>query len=90
MENGEALLHAAFVTWSASTSKATYTDAPDFAATYATTGRYRNVLASPEVDEAIKRALLPTFERLVSDIIQREGCWRIPTLMGAFVCREPY
>lgn len=66
-----------------------YTQADDFIALYKTTGRYQNIIKAPDVDDTLKRSLLPTFERLVAGLIYREGSLRAPLLMGAFVCSGP-
>jgi ubiquinone/menaquinone biosynthesis C-methylase UbiE len=91
MENGDLYLSQVFrqVQRFYFEDETTYNDVKDFAALYQTTGRYRNVLADPQIDAGIKQALLPTFERLARESVDSEGVLRAPTLMGAFVCTEP-
>lgn len=91
MENGQDALQTAFgqVERFYFEDTTTYTNADDFVAIYATTGRYRNTLAAPGVSEDVKQQLLPTYAQLVRRVFEREGILRIPKLMGAFRCTQP-
>jgi len=64
--------------------------AAEMRATYETIGRYRNLLSRDDISEQAKRELPQVVEQLAQDIIDRDGVLRSPTLMGAFVCREPF
>lgn len=66
-----------------------YSDAGEFTQTYLTIGRYRAVLARPDVAEADKVALPQVFCELAKGIAQPDGTIHIPGLMGAFVCTKP-
>jgi len=66
-----------------------YPRVDDFVAQYRNIGRYRNFIARADIAQKVKDKLPRVFKELAQAEVDQEGELRVPSLMGAFVCREP-
>ena len=64
-------------------------DVAEIRAIYETIGRYRNLRTRHDISENTWRKLPETVQEIAQRIIDRDGVLHSPTLMGAFVCRDP-
>ena len=91
MENGYGLLNR----WFRDVDQVYFEDetlhhsADEFLASYKTIGRYRNLLARPDVSRAAKNRLPLLVRQQAEETIRACGLLRSPVRMGAFVCSEP-
>lgn len=92
LDNGAAILGNSFgqVERHEFVDEEIHPSAEAFTQSYLTIGRYRSLVARPDVAEEAKAALPRIFCELAAQLADDQGAIHTPVVMGAFVCTKPH
>jgi hypothetical protein len=91
LDNGAAILGNSFgqIERHEFVDKQIYPSAETFTQSYLTIGRYRSLIARPDIPAEAKAALPRLFCELAEQAADEQGAIHVPVVMGAFVCTNP-